>query len=274
MGCGRSEPQNRVCNFLRLHQPPLWIVFGEFLQCLFRRPPGLGDDRFDRPRDQWRIGKAGADGIDGHAGPCQFQRECPRQADDPVLGRDIGRDIGIARQAGGRSDIDDPRAGSLRFQVRQDCLRHLKDAGEVHRDHPVPQVERRLLKRSARAFAGVVDENVHRAEDASGRVEAGIDRVAIRHVEARHGGDILCAKFPGERLKRLGATPGQRDPRAASTNALAIAAPMPEPAPVTSACRPESLAEEATFMLFSYFATIVGPTGAGAAVARARPVSY
>ena len=94
---------------------------------------------------QRRLGEAGADRVDGDAGRRELDRQRARQADDAVLGGAVGRDVGIALQAGGRGDEDDPprRRPPLRVTSRQRRLHGQERAGQVDVEHalPVRQVE-------------------------------------------------------------------------------------------------------------------------------------
>ena len=90
-------------------------------------------------------------------------RQRAHQADDAVLGRDVGRDIGIALQAGRRGDEDDP-AGLARDVMPA-------SAGFTVRNAPVrltssvrcqsPSEVR--VRRGAARHAGIGDDDVDRA---------------------------------------------------------------------------------------------------------------
>ena len=63
------------------------------------RAAGLGDDAIDAVAHELGIGIARADRVDGDAARAGLDRERAREADERVLGRAIGRDIGIALEA-------------------------------------------------------------------------------------------------------------------------------------------------------------------------------
>ena len=69
--------------------------------------------------------KPGTDRVDGDAGLGGLGGQRPHQADHAVLGRDIGRDIGVALEPGRGRDEDDAAA----FRVRHAGQRRLARSG-------------------------------------------------------------------------------------------------------------------------------------------------
>jgi len=80
-GC---EPQSRVRHFLRIDEPRLRIVLGQFAARLVRRAAGLGDDGLDRALHQRRIGEARTDGVDGDAGAIAKGLSVAREKFGPI----------------------------------------------------------------------------------------------------------------------------------------------------------------------------------------------
>src|SRR5690606_40301315 len=70
----------------------------------------------------WRIGIAGADRVHGDAAPGIFQRQRTGQANDAVLGRDIGRDVSVAGEARGRSHVDRSEEHTSELQSRENLV--------------------------------------------------------------------------------------------------------------------------------------------------------
>ena len=160
-----------------------------------------------------------------------------------VLGRAIGRDIGVAGAGRRSGDIDDPPAAP-RASCRRAPPVHQKDAGEVDASTRCHSASSVLRERRARRLAGIVDEDVDRPGAARARAKAAATVAAS--VTSKPSATSACA-----RLGSSAATPrAARARRPASVtrapvgaSRAAIAAPMPPPAPVTSAWRPSSVAQ-------------------------------
>ena len=99
-----------------------------------------------------------------------------------MLGGHIGRNVGVADQARGRSDIDHP-AAVARDHVGHDFPGHQKSSGDVHRQSFVPGGQIGLDKRRARRLAGIVDQDIDGTERAARRRDAGADLGFIGDVE-------------------------------------------------------------------------------------------
>ncbi len=91
-----------------------------------------------------------------------------RQPDDAVLGGAVGGEPGRPLPPGDRRDVDDAAAAAGAHR-RQKGARHEEGALEVRVDDGVPALERRLVEPGARDDAGVVDEDVGRAEPLAAR---------------------------------------------------------------------------------------------------------
>ena len=96
------------------------------------------------------------------------------KAIDAALGRRVdGRALG-ADPARLRGDADDPAVLGL-LHRRQRRVGAVEDAAEVDRDHPLPLLGRRVGEEAELVGAGVVDEDVERADRLDrrlGRLEA------------------------------------------------------------------------------------------------------
>ena len=118
------------------------------------------------------------------------------------------------------------------------CARAQIRAGEIHAEHGVPQRMVGVGEFRARRLAGVIDQQCARARNAGARAAKApcTDR---RSVTSAGSGNARLAP-PSSCERRAADLPGsrpRRDTRAPSAaSALAIAAPMPRLAPVTTAC--------------------------------------
>src|SRR5438094_2881791 len=94
---------------------------------------------FDDIAGDLRVDQAGIDRAHSDSVPDVFQSCGPRQADNAVLGRDVGTDTGIAGQGADRRVVDD-RAAALAFHLPQFVLHAAPHAAQVDPDHAVPVV--------------------------------------------------------------------------------------------------------------------------------------
>ena len=123
----------------------------------------VGDLRLDQ-RGQH---VAGADGVAGDRLLGGLERDHLGEADDAVLGRDVGRLEGRGGQAVRRGDVDDP-APALRAHQRQRRGGGVEGRGEVDRDDLVPLLGREVGDRRDVLDAGVVDQDVDAADRLGG----------------------------------------------------------------------------------------------------------
>ena len=132
----------------------------------FCRAAGLGNDVGDGIFEQRRVGEARTDRVHGHRMAREFDAERAHQADDAMLGRAIGRDIGIAFQSGRRRNEDDAAALLLRRLRVTSAMRGLhgeKRAGEIDVDHALPMREIDLAERRAVGSARIGNDDIDRA---------------------------------------------------------------------------------------------------------------
>jgi len=157
-------------------------MLDQFRQRLGLAAPGFGLDVGQGVAHDVGLGVAGADGIYRHRLLRQFEGQCAGEAEHAVLGRAIGGDIGVALERSRAGDIDDAPPAGLQhaWQHRMDAE---VGAGEVHRQHLVPQGEVGLAYRRAHRLAGIVDEYGHRAERLGGGGKRGRGRFRIGKVD-------------------------------------------------------------------------------------------
>ena len=119
--CAPGEASHRggVGDLLRVDQPALRIVLRQFRARLLRGPAGLRDDGATDCATSGVSAKPGQTALTVTPLLRELQRQRARQADDAVLGRAIGGDIGVALEPGGRGDVDDARACAVRLEVGQ-----------------------------------------------------------------------------------------------------------------------------------------------------------
>ena len=197
-GAVAAQPQHRRRHLFRLDEAALRIGRGEACARLLGAAAGLLDDALDRFLQHVGFDEARADRVDGDAGLGGFGGQRPHQADDAVLGRDIGRDIGVALQAGGRGDEDDAAASALRH-AGQRRLHGQERAGQVDVERALPVGERGPVRRCAAGHAGIGDDDVERAARCLGLLVKRRHRRFVGDV----GGDAEDAlAFAGHRLQR------------------------------------------------------------------------
>ena len=131
----------------------------------------------------------GSDGVDADAGDAVFPRDCLRQADDAVLGADIGSDPFAADLAEDRRDVDDRAAASL--QHGPDLRANTKEnAGQIDVDHLLPLADRKVRGEGGVASdACIVAGNVQPAE----RLRGGGDESVMIFGPPSIGVSIKCA---------------------------------------------------------------------------------
>ena len=110
---------------------------------------------------------AGAHGVHRDSGIGAFQRGHLGQAQDPMLGRDIGGFLRAADQPVGGGDVDHapPAPGLHGWQGR---AHGVEGAGEVDRDNAVPAVHWEILDVGGELDAGVVHQDIDRTQRGCG----------------------------------------------------------------------------------------------------------
>src|SRR6266849_6268655 len=116
----------------------------------------------------------------------EFERHRFRQFDHAGFGRVVVCVVGIAHHAVGRRCLQNYAATAL-HHVPGGRLRYVEDAGEVHGDHFVPLFWGNVEKVVTNADAGVVDENVDPAHNASGFREGCLHLLEVRHISRNRG---------------------------------------------------------------------------------------
>src|SRR6266852_5409988 len=115
----------------------------------------------------------------------EFEGHGFRQRNYAGLGGVVVRVIGIAHHAVGRRCLENYAASAL-HHVARCCLGNVKNAGEVHGDHFVPLFRRDVEKVVTDADAGIVNQNIHCAHQASSFREGRLYLLQVRHVGGNH----------------------------------------------------------------------------------------
>ena len=113
-----------------------------------------------------------------------FQRGDLGQADDAVLGRDIGRLERRRDEPVCRSDVDDAAELVLAHR-RQRRARGMERRRKIDGQDRVPLLDRKLLERRDVLDAGVVHQNIEAAEVIQRHGDHVGDRRGLRHVGRR-----------------------------------------------------------------------------------------
>ena len=199
-----TQPRDGARHLLRAQHPPQRALLLERGAELLLGLPGLFRERLHGAGHEVGIGVARADGVDGDAALDDLERERPREPDEPVLGRAVGRDVRVARHAGRARDVDDAAPPGLQH-VGECAPRATVGAREVHVEHGLPAVRLHLGERHAVDRPRVVDEHGHRPERRAGFGERLLDAGFVGHIRG-HGREALgmgVSEFVGEGLERL-----------------------------------------------------------------------
>ena len=121
--------------------------------------------------------------VDRDAGFGDFERHRLGEAGDAVFGRDVGALERAGHQCMRRGHVDDA-AEAVALHRRQRQARGVKRRTQVDRQDRVPLVERKRIDRRHVLDAGVVDQQVDRAEFADRTRHHGFDRIGAAHVGA------------------------------------------------------------------------------------------
>ena len=138
------------------------------------------------------------------------------ERDDAVLHRLVDASLVAARdQPAHRGGVDDVRLAALRAHARQEGVDAVERPPEVHREHPLPVEDLGLLDLLVHRDAGVVEQQVRRAEL---RVRAIGERLDLRPLrDVRLDGDRLAAPLAdrgGDDLGRFALDVGDDDAHA------------------------------------------------------------
>src|SRR5688500_8565 len=132
-------------------------------------------------RDHLGVDVTGRDRVDGDAGPRAFLGQRLGEAVDAGFG---GRIIDLPVLAGLTLDRADIAAAAIFARVHSlpDRLGHVEAAAEIDVDHRVPRLAVHPLHRAVAGDAGIVDEDVDRAELAFHLLRAGDAGVEVGDV--------------------------------------------------------------------------------------------
>src|SRR5581483_6414587 len=129
-----------------------------------------------------RIDQAGIDGVHADAVLDVFESRRSCQADNAVLGRDVGADTGVTRQRTDRCVVDDG-AAALAFHLPQLVLHRAPHAAQVDPDHAIPLFARALGRwGDAGHNACIVEGGVEPAEFGNGVVHHLLDLSFVAYV--------------------------------------------------------------------------------------------
>src|SRR5690606_20028237 len=137
----------------------------------------------DLPGDQRGLHVGRAEGVDGDVGVGGFQGDHLGEADEAVLGGDVGALVRAGDQGVDRADVDDAAEAAL-AHARQHGAGEAGDADQHHLHQEVPLGDGEVFQRGDVLQAGVVDQYVDRARD---RGQGGGDAVV--------GGDVEHQRF-------------------------------------------------------------------------------
>ena len=203
--------------------------------------PRCGRDVADLLFHQRRPHPAGADRIAGHAAAGGLEADHLGQADQPVLGRDIGGLVRRSDEAVRGGDVDDP-SPALLFHLRHRGGDAVERGRQIDRQDCVPLGGREFLHRRGELDAGIVDEDVEPSELFDRRLDQSAHGVALRHVGAviddAHAVVALDAAADRLDLARRRQSRSARCRRPSFASSLAIPSPMPLVDPVTMATLP------------------------------------
>ena len=132
------------------------------------------------------------------------------ETDHRVLGGAVGRAARECRLAGDRGDVDDVAAASRHHPPRGE-LGAGDDPAQVDVDHPLGRLRALVRQQAAEQDAGVVDEDVERAEPLLDLLEERLERVPIGDVERKAG--RVGAERNRLRLREVSVEVPDRDPR-------------------------------------------------------------
>ena len=189
-----------------------------------------------------RLDPSGADGV--HPDPMAriLEGRRPRKTHDAVFRRVVRPEVRIARDAHQRGSVHD-RTTVLGHHLAELALHAEEDPCEIDGEHPVPRFLVVLGEASALAAdAGVVERAIQPAEPLDAPVDERLDLSGIGHValyEERFGASLARQSdgFTAARLVDI----GEEQLAPSSANTSAVARPIPEAAPVTSATLPSRM---------------------------------
>ena len=127
---------------------------------------------------------AGRNAIYRYAKSGQFQRGGFGQAGNAMLGRDIGGFERRSHQRMGRSRVDDA-APFARLHARNGCPQGVKGRGQVDGQNLIPFLDGKFFDRCHILDAGIVDQNVERAEFGFRLMNHGRNFVRPGHIRCR-----------------------------------------------------------------------------------------
>src|SRR5665213_18129 len=141
---------------------------------------------------------AGRDGVDGDALAGAFLRQRLGEAVDAGFGGGVVDLAVLPGLAVDRADIDDPPEAAAAHAVDHQPA-HVEARGQIGRDHLAPLLGRHAVQHVVAGDAGVVDQDLDRAESGLDLLHAGRAGREVGNVEFERGD----AGLRGERLGRV-----------------------------------------------------------------------
>jgi len=195
---GAAQVDRHGADLLGGHELDRGLLLGQQVD-----PRLLATDAFalgagvDLPLHQGGEHPAGADRIAGHAGAGGLEGDHLGEADDGMLGGDIGRLLGRGHLAVGRGDVDDAApVGALHAGQRE--AGGMEYRRQIERDDRVPALAGEVLDVVGVLDAGVVHEDVHLASRIRDAGEHPFDRVGVHQIGAVVADvDIELGRDPG-----------------------------------------------------------------------------
>ena len=187
VGVGRAQERHRPGHILRAARPLERNLLDEGLHRLAglgaHEPAAVAVDLLPHGRRD----HARADGVDVDIVRAQGQGRRLRDADDGGLARGVGHLHAASAPAGDRGEVDDLAVAAVGPPLRHDLRRNLPDhlpgdrlhaeyrPLEIHVDHAVPVLLRKLQERLRLCDPRGVDENIDPAELGDDAVHHGLN---------------------------------------------------------------------------------------------------
>ncbi|MPN26515.1 hypothetical protein SDC9_173940 [bioreactor metagenome] len=129
-----------------------------------------------------------------------FQRQRTGKANHAVFGGTVGRYVDVADQTGGAGDIDDPPP-ARGLHRRQYGAGTVEGAGQIDRQHLVPQFDRGLACRRTLGGSGVVDQDRNRPAYLGRRIQRLGNPVVVgnvgHHMPVTAAGQLRAGRLQG-----------------------------------------------------------------------------
>src|SRR6185312_17311765 len=146
------------------------------------------------------IDEAGTEYGDADVGVGELVAQRLHHADDGKLRGGIHARAAMSDDPGDRGCGDDLSALAVRLNPRQEGMDSVEHAGDVDSHAPVPVIVRRLAQAAEYSDTGIVDDDVHLAEDTLALPSGLLHGRPVRHIERDCMDPIAGARELFERL--------------------------------------------------------------------------